>query len=40
MTDVEWLKGKGIIQEADASDMPQQTDSTLADSALSNLWTM
>ena len=37
LTDVEWLKSKGIIQEADASDMPQQNDSTLADGALSNL---
>ena len=37
MSDVEWLKGKGIIQEADESDMPQQNDSNLANNALNNL---
>ena len=37
LDDVKWLKGKGVIKEADASDMPQQSDVPLADSALSNL---
>jgi hypothetical protein len=35
--DVAWLKSKGHIKEADASDMPQQNDSQLADNALNNL---
>ena len=35
--DVAWLKSKGIIKEADASDMPQKSDTPLATSALSNL---
>ena len=35
--DITWLKEKGIIKEADASDMPQQNDNTLAASALNNL---
>ena len=35
--DIDWLKGKGYIKEADASDMPQKNDSPLADSALNNL---
>jgi hypothetical protein len=32
-----WLKEKGIIKEADASDMPKQTDIPLANEALNNL---
>jgi hypothetical protein len=32
-----WLKEKGVIKVADATDMPQQGDVPLADSALSNL---
>jgi hypothetical protein len=35
--DIAWLKGKGYIKEADASDMPQKNDTPLADSALNNL---
>ncbi len=35
--DVEWLKSRGIIKEADASDMPQKSDNQLADNALANL---
>ena len=35
--DVAWLKSKGIIKEADASDMPQKSDTPLAASALNNL---
>jgi hypothetical protein len=35
--DIAWLKSKGHIKEADASDMPQKNDSQMADSALSNL---
>ena len=35
--DVAWLKSKGIIKEADASDMPQKSDTPLATSALNNL---
>ena len=37
LDDVKWLKAKGVIKEADASDMPQQNDTPLADSALNNL---
>ena len=37
LDDVKWLKSKGVIKEADASDMPQQNDTPLADSALNNL---
>ena len=37
LEDVEWLKSRGVIKEADASDMPQKNDSTLADNALNNL---
>jgi hypothetical protein len=37
LSDVAWLKGKGIIREADANDMPQQSSAPLADSALNNL---
>ena len=37
LDDVKWLKGKGVIKEADASDMPQQSDTPLADNALNNL---
>ena len=37
LDDVKWLKERGVIKEADASDMPQQTDAPLADSALNNL---
>ena len=37
LDDVAWLKNKGVIKEADASDMPQQSDTPLADSALNNL---
>ena len=32
-----WLTEKGIIQKADASDMPQKSDVPLADTALNNL---
>ena len=35
--DIAWLKGKGYIKEADASDMPQKSDTPLADTALNNL---
>ena len=35
--DIRWLKDKGIIKEADASDMPQKNDSQLSDNALANL---
>ena len=35
--DIAWLKGKGYIKEADASDMPQKNDTPLADTALNNL---
>ena len=35
--DISWLKGKGYLKEADASDMPQKSDVPLADSALNNL---
>ena len=35
--DVAWLKSKGVIQEADASDMPQKSDVPITDSALNNL---
>jgi len=35
--DVAWLKSKGVIKEADANDMPQKSDSSLAGSALNNL---
>tara|TARA_R100000781_G_C4044522_1_gene115238 strand:- start:62 stop:643 length:582 start_codon:yes stop_codon:yes gene_type:complete len=37
LADMAWLKGKGVIKEADASDMPQQNDLNMADSALNNL---
>ena len=37
LDDIKWLKNKGVIKEADASDMPQQSDTPLADSALNNL---
>ena len=37
ISDVDWLKSKGVIKEADANDMPQKSDTPLADSALSNL---
>ena len=37
LEDVEWLKQRGVIKEADASDMPQKNDTPLADSALNNL---
>ena len=37
LDDVKWLKDRGVIKEADASDMPQQNDTPLADSALNNL---
>ena len=37
LDDVKWLKNRGVIKEADASDMPQQNDTPLADSALNNL---
>ena len=37
LKDVKWLKSKGVIKEADESDMPQQNDTPLADSALNNL---
>jgi hypothetical protein len=37
LPDTPTLKEKGIIKEADASDMPQQNDNTLAASALNNL---
>ncbi len=35
--DTDWLKSKGVIKEADASDMPQQNDTPLASNALNNL---
>ena len=35
--DIAWLKGKGYLKEADASDMPQKSNTPLADSALNNL---
>jgi hypothetical protein len=35
--DTDWLKSKGVIKEADASDMPQQNDTPLAANALNNL---
>ena len=35
--DVVWLKSKGVIKEADAADMPQKSDTKLADTALNNL---
>ena len=35
--DVVWLKSKGVITEADAADMPQKSDTKLADTALNNL---
>lgn len=35
--EVVWLKAKGIIKEADASDVPTQTDIPLANEALNNL---
>jgi len=35
--DVAWLKSKGVIKEADAADMPQKSDTKLADTALNNL---
>ena len=35
--DISWLKDKGYIKEADASDMPQKNDTQLADNALANL---
>ena len=35
--DIAWLKDKGVIKEADASDMPQKNDVPLASSALNNL---
>ena len=37
LSDVAWLKSKGVIKEADASDMPIKDDNTLATSALNNL---
>tara|TARA_R110002051_G_scaffold249458_1_gene308895 strand:- start:746 stop:1330 length:585 start_codon:yes stop_codon:yes gene_type:complete len=37
LSDVAWLKSKGVIKEADASDMPVKDDSTLATNALNNL---
>tara|TARA_R110002020_G_scaffold25443_4_gene82827 strand:- start:1440 stop:2024 length:585 start_codon:yes stop_codon:yes gene_type:complete len=37
LKDVAWLKSKGVIKEADESDMPQQNESTLAATALDNL---
>ena len=37
LSDVEWLKGRGIIKEATENDMPKKSDIPLADSALSNL---
>tara|TARA_R110002020_G_scaffold259996_1_gene474170 strand:+ start:2803 stop:3390 length:588 start_codon:yes stop_codon:yes gene_type:complete len=36
-SDATWLKEKGVIKEADASDMPQKNDNQLADNALNNL---
>ena len=35
--DATWLKERGVIKEADASDMPQKNDNQLADNALNNL---
>ena len=35
--DSDWLKGKGVIKEAYASDMPQKNNTPLADNALNNL---
>ena len=35
--DATWLKERGVIKEADASDMPQNNDNQLADNALNNL---
>ena len=35
--DISWLKSKGVIKEADASDMPQKNNTPLADTALNNL---
>ena len=37
LKDMQWLKSRGVIKEADASDMPQKSDTPLADSALNNL---
>ena len=37
MDDMAWLKSRGVIKEADASDMPQENDHNMAESALNNL---
>ena len=37
LEDMQWLKDRGVIKEADASDMPKENDLPLADSALNNL---